>query len=431
MKYLIKNANLIGPKNEDKLKRDILIENGRIKRIDKSVADGNAKVLNAHGCLVLPGLVDIHTHLREPGEEEKEDLTSGSRAALAGGFTRVLCMPNTKPSLDTFNLIKSIVNSPIQGKYIRIHPVGAVTRDRKGNQLTDMKLMLEAGAAGFSDDGNYIQNLKVLRSALKYASGLGTVLYLHEEDNNLSPGTCLHEGRVSFKTGIKGVPSTAESCAVARDIMISLDTGCRVHFQHLSDKESVRIIRKVKTEVSRITAEVTPHHLIFSEEDVESLNPVFKVNPPLRSRKDREALLEGLNEGTIDVIATDHAPHTAEEKERPFKDAPPGMIGLECSFGAIYTCLVLKEKMSVNKLVETMSVNPRKIAGIPEAKIKEGAVAEISIMDISKSQKLEKDALRSKSSNTPFLGKELYGWPKWIFVEGSLRLDEGKLLGDE
>ncbi len=425
MKYLLKKGTVVCPITCKESELDVLIDNGMIVRVEKGISDKKALALDASQCIVMPGFIDLHAHLREPGEEEKETLYTGAKAALAGGFVRVVCMPNTEPPLSTSFLIKAVAQSDASSLFCRVLPTGSLSKNREGKEIAELNLMAKAGAVAFSDDGSSIQSAGLMRSLMLYSLTTKKPLFLHEEDVNLSPQTCIHEGKASFVTGVEGTPSSAEAVMIARDILLAEETGARVHFQHLSSKESITLLRNAKKKGIQVTAEVTPHHLVLTEDETVSLNPLFKVNPPLRSTEDRNALEEALVEGVIDVIATDHAPHTKEEKTREFELAPPGIAGLETALPLLYTYFVEKKIIDLRRLVEVFSINPAKVLGKKVFAIREGERAELTVINTAESRKVNPEKFFSKSKLSPFQGFELYGWPEYVFVEGELRFLKG------
>lgn len=431
MKYLLKKGVVVCPVSGIESELDVLIEDGKIVRLEKGITDSKAVTLDASECVIAPGLIDLHAHLREPGEEEKETLYSGSKAALAGGFVRVICMPNTNPPLSTPFLIKSVLARASSLPFCKVLPAATLTRNREGKEMAAMNLMAKAGAVAFSDDGCSIQDSGLMRSLMVYSLAVKKPIFLHEEDMTLSPKTCINDGKASFVTGIKGVPSSAEAVMVARDIILSEETGARIHLQHLSSKDSVTLLKVVREKGVKVSAEVTPHHLLLTEEETFSLNPVYKVNPPLRTAEDREALIEALSEGIIDAVATDHAPHTSEEKSREFSLAPPGITGLETALPLVYSHLVERNIINLMKLMEIFSVNPAKILGLKPFAIREGETAEITVFNVSEKRKVEPKKFFSKSKISPFAGWELTGWPVYVFVSGELRFAKGSFPAEE
>lgn len=431
MKYLLKNGLVVCPISGIESQLDILIDNGKILRVEKGISDNKAIILDTSQCIIMPGFIDLHAHLREPGEEEKETLYTGSKAAIAGGFVRVVCMPNTKPPLSTPFLVKAVTDSYASSLFCKVLPAGTLTKNREGRELAELNLMTKAGAIAFSDDGSPIQDSGLMRSLMLYSLPTKRPLFLHEEDMSISEKTCINEGKASFVTGVRGTPSSAESVMIARDILLAEETGAKIHFQHLSSKDSVALLRVARQKGLKVTAEVTPHHLLLTEEETTSLNPLFKVNPPLRSAEDRGALIEALSDGVIDAVATDHAPHKTEEKSREFDAASPGITGLETALPLLYTHLVEKEIIGIKKLVEVFSVNPARIIGIKTFAVREGEIAELTVTNIGVRKKVNPEEFLSKSKNSPFAGWELTGLPEYVFVNGELRFAKGKFPLEE
>lgn len=408
MKILIKNGNTVTAKGIKKA--DILINNGIIEKIASKIDVKVDQEIDAKNKCVIPGLIDLHVHFRTPGREDKEDLISGSKAAAKGGFTTVFCMPNTEPCLDTQGSIKWIRDESDKIGVVDIFPVGAITQKREGKKLTEMGAMQEAGCFAVSDDGSSVEDSALFRRALEYAKMFNLVVIAHCEDSSLSSGGAVRESFISSKYGISSVPDIAESIRVARDISLAIYAKSRLHIAHVSSKKSLEIIKQAKKETDLITCETAPHYLSFTVDDVEKNNfdSKFKVNPPLGEKKDKEALYKAIQDGTIDCIATDHAPHTVAEKENSFEKAPFGMIGLEMAFSSMYTNLVEKGIISLEKLVELLSTNPAKCMGMKDrGKIEEKLKADIAIVDLEKSWQVKEENIVSKSKNTPFMGQTL------------------------
>jgi dihydroorotase len=408
LKILIRGGRVVDPSQALDRRGDLLIEDGAVVGIDKNIVTENARVVDAEGLVVAPGLVDMHVHFREPGFEYKEDVASGSRAAARGGFTTVACMPNTDPPIDNEALVARILRLGNEAGLCRVHPIAAVTKGSRGEALTEMALLAAAGAVGFSDDGRPVESSRVMRRALEYVQITGRPIIAHCEDRALSAGGHMHEGAVSTRLGINGIPSASEDVAVARDVRLAEITGGRLHVCHVSSSRSVEVIREAKNRGVRVTAEGTPHHFTLTDEAVDGFDPNTKMNPPLRSEKDRLAVVEGLADGTLDAIATDHAPHAALEKLVEFAEAPFGIIGLETSLALSVTGL-RAAGMSLATIVERMTIAPARILGLEAGTLRPGAAADVVVFDPDATWTLTADQLGSKSSNTPFLGKELRG----------------------
>lgn len=429
MKFLFKNVTLVDPEKLILENSDVLIENGKILRVEKGVS-AKARKIEGKDCFILPGLFDMHVHLREPGREDEEDIESGSRAAVSGGFTSVACMPNTDPPLDNPPAIEWVKKRAKEVGLIDVFPVGAISKGLEGKTLAEMGRLLKAGAVAFSDDGRGVQNARLMRLAMDYAKGFGALLILHEEDEALSGGGQVHEGFYSTILGLKGIPSLAETVMLTRDVLLAQLTGCRVHFTHLSTRESVEIIRKAKKEGLKISCDVTPHHLLLSHDSLLNYDTNLKVKPPLRTREDLEALQEGIAEGVIDAIASDHAPHAREEKEVEFEKASFGIVGLETTLPLLFTELVEKKVMSFPELIRKLSLNPSRILKLPFKNVIPGEDANLVLFDPTEKNRIDPSLFQSKSANTPFKGWEVSGKVKWVFSHGKLVFEEGVFFGE-
>jgi len=416
-RLLLKNGTIVDPSQNLMAKRDVLIErdegrgtrDGRILTVAENIVAEGAEVIDCTGKFVVPGLVDMHVHFREPGEEHKETIATGSAAAVTGGFTTVCCMPNTKPPLDSVAAIEFVLQRANELGLCRVLPIGSVSIGLKHEQLTEMAAMKEAGAVAFSDDGEPVQDGGFLRKVLAYAKVCDAVVILHCEDKSLTAGGVMNEGLTSLRLGLRGMPRAAEVTAVQRAVELAKLTGSKVHIAHVSTKEAVEIIRQAKERGVRVTAEVTPHHLTLTEEAVDEYNTNAKMNPPLRTEEDVAALREALAEGVIDCIATDHAPHALEEKETTFDDAPFGIVGLETAVGVLWTELVHKANFPVMRLVEAMSTKPCQILGLDGGTLREGSRADITVIDPNAEWVVQPEKFRSKGKNTPYAGWTLKG----------------------
>ena len=419
-KVLLKRGRIIDPFSKKTFIGDILIENGKIASIKKNISskDKNILKIDCKGLVVTHGFCDIHVHFREPGREDKETLESGSIAALAGGFTQVCTMPNTNPPIDSpehVYYIKSKSNSlPID-----VFPIGAVSLGQKGEELTEMLIMKDNGAIAFSDDGIPIQNAQFMALALKYSKMTNLPVINHAEDIYLRNEGVMNASPNSNNLGLKGNPSLAESIMVYRDLALASSLGARLHIPHISTKDSVGLVKLFKSKNKLITAEVSPHHLYFCDDDIVDFNTNLKVGPPIRSKSDRKKLIEGIKSGIIDCIATDHAPHTIEDKETTFNDAEFGMIGLESCFGVVNKVLVKDNGMSLKSLIEKLTVNPRKIMNINSDLFAVGEKAQITIFDPNEKWTFSEKNIYSKSSNSPFIGHDLVGKIKYVFSKDS------------
>jgi dihydroorotase len=402
---------------------DVLIGGGKIRKIGKNLSRGfGGKRVDCAGSILVPGFVDMHVHLREPGREDEETIRTGASAAAAGGFTEIACMPNTQPPIDDRSRVE-FIRERGQGLPVSVHPIAAITKGQKGDELTEMGDCADAGAVGFSDDGKPVEKAALLRKAFEYAGMFDRPILSHCEDLSLSEGGAMHEGFASTLLGLKGIPAISESIAVARDLMIAECTGGRLHVAHVSAAASVRLIREAKARGVRVTAETCPHYLVLTDDAVRGYDTNMKMNPPLRSETDRDALWEGLKDGTIDVIATDHAPHSNEEKDAEFDAAPFGILGLETAVGLLFTFGVNRKKMTLKELVFKMSVNPRKILSLGDARIIEGNEANLTILQPDREWTVDRDAFLSKSRNTPFHGWTLKGRSRGIFNNGQLLMN--------
>lgn len=417
--FVLKNGTVLDPFNETEAKADIHVQDGTIKQIGKFPVPKNSEVLDCKNLFITHGFFDAHVHFREPGGEDKEDLNSGSMAALAGGFTGVCAMPNTDPPIDSPELTRYIIDRSRECP-INIHPIGAVTKSQNGKELTEMGAMIAEGAIAFSDDGLPIADAKVMQNALEYSSMFDIPIINHAEDECLKADGVMHMGKVSTNLGLPSSPGITESSMVHRDLELAVHVGARLHVPHVSSARSVEHIKTLKKKSEKISAEVTAHHLYFTDEDLISYNTNLKVAPPIRSEKDKKALIAAVKSGTIDCIATDHAPHTIEEKEGTFDIAPFGMIGLETCFGAVNKILAHENKMNQMSLVKLLTVNPRRIMGIEQDLFSVGTNAEIVIYDPNEHWKFSKNNIFSKSHNSPFVGKELKGKVVATIVKGHI-----------
>lgn len=438
---LIRNGRIIDPSQGIDDIGDVLIMDGKIKEIDvkKSplhpplakggqrggkgahgkVSDPGLRTIDASGMHVLPGLVDMHTHLREPGFEGKETIRSGTMAAVRGGFTSVCCMPNTDPVNDNETVTEFILRKNHAEGACFVYPIGAITKGQRGEELAEMGMMREAGCVAFSDDGRPVMNGLVMRRALEYSKVFDVPIISHCEDLALSEGGVMNEGTTALLLGLGGIPSAAEEVMVARDVILAELTGGRLHIAHVSTEGSVRIIRQAKQRGVRVTAETCPHYFSITEDAVEDYNTDAKVNPPLRRQKDIDAVKEGLRDGTIDIIATDHAPHLRDEKLREFDKAPSGISGLETALG-LSLRLVEEGLLTLSQLIEKMALNPAGILRLNKGTLKQGADADITIVDMKKKFKVEAEKFVSKGKNTPFEGWVLKGMPVMTVCKGKI-----------
>ncbi len=426
MKYCIKGGEIVNPAGEFAGIGDLLLESGKVVAVGRELPVADATIIPAEGKLVLPGLIDMHCHLREPGREDEETILSGTRAAVKGGFTGVACMANTQPVADSAVVIEYILKKARESGWAKVYPIGAVTKGLKGEELAEMGEMAAVGAVAFSDDGKTVMNPAVLRSALEYAALFERPVLLHEEDPKLADAGVMHEGYWSTVLGLPGIPAIAEDVMIARDLLIAEYTGGRVHFCHLSTARGVQLLAEAKRRGLKVSAEATPHHFTLTDQALESYDTAFRVSPPLRSEEHRDALRRGLQDGTIEVIATDHAPHSLEEKHREFALAPTGMIGFETAFSVAWTELVLGGWLSKEQLVEKLALNPARILNVPGGRLNPGDPADLLIVDPRQEWEVSAADLISKSKNSPFIGRKLTGKVETVWVNGILKLDAAK-----
>ncbi|MED4352933.1 dihydroorotase [Schinkia azotoformans] len=420
MSLLLKNArtfNFAG----DLEKKDILIENGIITRIEDVIKQDTVEnVRDVEGKIVTPGFVDLHVHLREPGGEKKETIETGTLAAARGGYTTVAAMPNTRPVPDTKEQLEWLQNRIKETAKVRVLPYASITIRELGEELTDFKSLKDAGAFAFTDDGVGVQTAGMMLDAMKKAAELDMAIVAHCEDNSLINKGAVHEGEFSKKHGVNGIPSVCESVQIARDVLLAEAAGCHYHVCHISTKESVRAVRDAKRAGINVTAEVTPHHLLLCDEDIPDLDTNYKMNPPLRGREDRDALIEGLLDGTIDFIATDHAPHTEEEKAWKMTEAPFGIVGLETAFPLLYTHFVQSGKMALKQLIDYLTIKPCETFGLPYGKIEVGSIADLVVLDVEKEEEIDSSTFLSKGRNTPFNGWNCKGWNVLTIANGKI-----------
>ncbi len=417
---LIRGGRVIDPANEIDEIADVLIVDGKISAVEPDIKFSAQNEYNAAGKIVVPGLIDMHVHLREPGQEAKEDFVSGSRAAVAGGYTTVATMPNTSPVVDNAALVRSMVQRAKDVGIVNIKIIGAVTKNQKGEELAELRDMIDAGAVAFSDDGHFDDNAKIFMNALDYLHGTGKVVICHEEETSLVKDGAMNEGRRSAILGIKGRPSVAEDIAVARDCLLAEYTGGRVHIAHMSSARAVEIVRDAKKRGVNVTAEVTPQHLTMTEDLVDPTNSATKINPPLRTQKDCDALIAGLLDGTIDMIVTDHSPHAAEEKDREYIYAPSGFPGLETSLGILLTDLYHRNIIPLPKLISKMTYEPAKVFRLDAGTLSIGADADVTIIDTELEWTVDAKNFYTRGSHSPFVGRKLKGRAVATIVRGDL-----------
>lgn len=428
MNLLVRGGRLLDPASGRDGRYDLLIEGGRVAEVAPDLShllpEGSEprgiEVLEASGLLVLPGLVDIHAHLRTPGQSHKETLETGTRAAAAGGFTQVVTLANTVPVLDDPLLVEALAARVEREAVVRVHVAAAVTKGQMGRELAPLGALAQAGACAVSDDGRPIADAGVMRRALEYAKGFGLVLLDHAEDPGLAGEGVVHEGPVAAALGLPGLPSLAESVAVARDVALAGLTGARLHVMHVSARASLEPIRRAKEEGFPVTAEVTPHHLALTVAEVARFryDARTKVNPPLRDEEDREALVEALAEGLLDCIATDHAPHAADEKDAPYRDAPFGISGFETAFALVHTELVRPGRLPLPELVRRMTVEPARVLGLRGGRLAPGDPGDLALFDLEARWRVEPERFESRGRNTPLVGRELLGRCRATVVGG-------------
>ena len=427
MKLLLKGGRIVNPVLGFDGIGDILIENGHIIAMGAQLSAAGGEIFDAQGLVVTPGLVDMHVHLRDPGLEAKEDIVSGTRAAAAGGFTTIACMPNTKPVVDSAIIVSGILHRAQYEGIVNVKVIGALSKGQLGMELAEIGDMIFTGAVAISDDGSSLNNNSLLKTGLEYTSMFDCPVITHCEDESLVADGVMHEGAVSAMLGMKGRPAVAEDIAVARDIMLAEYADARLHIAHVSSKGAVELIREAKKKGIKVTAEATPHHLTLTDEAVKSFDTATKVNPPLRSADHVAALVAGLQDGTIDVIATDHAPHAFEEKDMEYKQAPPGFTGMETALGVLLTGLYHTGKLTLLELVEKMSTAPARILGLEAGVLKVGCLADITIFDADLEWVVDSSKFYTKGKHTPFDKKALKGKVVATIVGGKFVMRNGEV----
>ena len=423
----IRSARVIDPAAKRNSVGDLFISNGKIVPSLSAAAKKEAQVIEGKGLVACPGLVDIHVHFREPGQTHKETIATGSRAAAAGGFTTVVCMPNTAPVADNAGTIQFINDAVRRDAVIKILPTGCITVGQKGAALAPFGSLKRAGVVAITDDGDCVQSNELMRRACEYAKMFDLPIMDHCQDAALTQGAVMNEGTVSTRLGLRGWPHAAEDIIVARNVILSEYTGAHIHMQHISSRYSVGIIRRAKTRGVRITAEATPHHLALSEESLATYDTNFKMNPPLRTEADRRSLIAGLRDGTLDCISTDHAPHTDYEKDKEFDYAPNGILGLETALAVSLDVLVRRSKFQLPQLIDLMTRQPARILGLPAGTLAAGAAADVCLFDPNEAWTYNAKAGFSKSSNSPWHGQTLTGRVKTTIVDGRVVFADGKI----
>lgn len=420
MTLWIVNGKIWDDEAGDLVTAHLRVEDGAIAAIERGGKPdtAGAETIDASGLLVSAGFIDMHVHLRDPGFTHKEDIASGTRSAARGGFTTIACMPNTRPVTDTPETVRYILDKAAREGVVNVLPIAAITKNELGRELTDFAALKEAGAIGFSDDGVGVQNAQMMKEAMLRARELDLPIIAHCEDDSLVQGAWVTEGEFSRRHGLKGIPNESEAIHVGRDVLLAEATGAHYHVCHVSTEQSVRLIRLAKSIGVRVTAEVCPHHLVLSDEDIPGMDPNWKMNPPLRTPRDVQAVIEALEDGTIDMIVTDHAPHAEEEKAKGVDLAPFGIVGFETAFPLLYTKFVKTGRWSLGFLLRRMTSDPARVFGLKAGRLEAGAPADLTLIDLSSEQTVDPASFKSKSRNTPFAGWHLQGWPVRTIVAG-------------
>ena len=424
MNLLITGARVLDPSQELDATLDILIEDGAVARVDRKIkAPAGIETIDAAGLVATPGFIDLHTHLREPGQEHKETIATGTRAAVAGGYTAVCAMANTVPPNDERAVTEMVVAEAARNGWCRVYPVGAVSKGLRGEELAELADLRTAGCVAVSDDGKPVWNAQLMRRALEYCSMLGMPVVAHEEDANLNEGGVMHEGFYSTLLGMRGIPAASEETLVARDVILAKLTGAHVHIAHLSTAGAVDAVRRARAEGVRVTCEVTPHHIALGDETVQSFATNLKMNPPLRSKEHRRAILDGIADGTVDAIATDHAPHHFDEKNVEFDLAPFGVTGLETAFAVCHDRLVRTKAIDLRRLIELFTSGPARVFGLPGGTLHAGALGDVTLIDLETRYEVTREMFLSKAANSPFIGEKLQGRPVTTIVGGVIKHD--------
>lgn len=430
MTLFIKNANVLNGQNQLEIKH-IWVEQDKITNIfagDQNTADlleqygagQEVTEIDATGKLLTPGLIDMHVHLREPGFEHKETIATGTASAAKGGFTTIACMPNTRPVTDNADVVKFVLDKAAEAGSVKVLPYAAITLNELGRELTDFAALKAAGAIGFTDDGVGVQNAQMMKNAMALAASMDMPVIAHCEDDSLVVGAAVSEGEFARKHGLKGIPNESEAIHVGRDILLAEATGVHYHVCHVSTEQSIRLIRLAKSIGIKVTAEVCPHHLILSDEDIPGMDANWKMNPPLRTPRDVEACIQALEDGTIDIIVTDHAPHSEEEKAKGMELAPFGIVGFETAFPLLYTKFVKTGRWTLQMLVERMTSDPAKVFRLESGRLEKGAPADLTLIDLDTEQVVDPATFATKGKNTPFTNWTLQGWPQTTIVDGQV-----------
>jgi dihydroorotase len=428
MQLLIKNGQVIDPANKINAISDVLVADGKILDIKPSIEAPDAMLIDAQDHIVCPGFIDMHTHLREPGFEYKEDIASGTRAAAIGGFTSICCMPNTNPVIDNAAVAAFVKERAKKAGVVNVYPIGSITKNENGMELSEMGALVAAGCLAFSDDGRPVTSSYIMRNALDYARMFSLPILSHCEDTSLSRDGQMHEGFYSTILGLKGIPAAAEEIMVARDIILAELTGGHVHICHASTRGSMELIRDAKSRGVKVTCEATPHHLTLSAAVLEGFQTNAKVNPPLRTTDDLEALCDALLDGTVDCIATDHAPHQREVKDCEFNNAAFGISGFETAVPVIMDYLVNQNKLSIEEMVELFTIGPAEILNLDKGTLTPGKIADITIINPNIIKKVTSEKFYSKGKNNPYSGMQLKGWPSITIVKGEIVARDGKIV---
>ncbi|MHC4995945.1 MAG: dihydroorotase [Planctomycetota bacterium] len=424
----IKNGRVIDPANGIDKKTDLLISGSKIEKIGK-VSKPTGPVFDATGCIVSPGLIDTHVHFREPGQEDKETIATGAASAVNGGFTSVCCMPNTSPALDDDGRVEFVYQQAEKANLCNVYPVGAITKGRQGEELAELGLMARSGAVAFSDDGDAVANASVMAKALQYAASLGRPLMQHCQEPTMTQGSVMNAGPLAVQLGLVGWPKVAEEIIIQRDVMLVQSVNCRYHVQHLTTAGGVDIVRRARKAGLPVTAEASPHHLLLTEEACASYDTNAKMNPPLRTAEDIKAIQKGIQDGAITVLATDHAPHTNEEKEREFALAPFGIIGLDCALSLYIKALIETNTIDWPQMLAMMTVNGAELCNLDKGTLSTGADADVTVIDPNENYTIDVNEFKSKSRNCPFHGWDVTGRPITTIVGGRIKMnrDKGRL----
>lgn len=424
----IKNARVIDPATKRDATGDLFVKDGRITALLSATERKRAKVIDASGLVACPGLVDVHVHFREPGQTHKETIATGTRAAAAGGFTTVVCMPNTAPPASNTGTIQFINDAIKRDAIVHVYPTGCITVDMRGEALAPIGSLKRAGVVAITDDGDCVQSNELMRRACEYAKMFDLPIMDHCQDHSMTVGAVMNEGEVSTRLGLRGWPNAAEDLIVARNVILSTYTGAHIHMQHISSRNAVELLRRAKARGIRVTAEATPHHLALTDAALGTYDTNFKMNPPLRTEEDRQAIIAGIKDGTIDIVATDHAPHTNYEKDKEFDFAPNGILGLETALPVTLGVLMREAKMKLPRVIDLLTRRPADLLNLPAGTLKVGATADICLFDPDETWTYDAVSGFSKSSNSPWNGQQLRGRVKTTIVDGKVVYDGKKIV---